>query len=327
MSTDWQNTSAYQGREWKPRPESLLEEMASNSGIWSSFQVNSEWSDLKVVALYRPRNELQAIMRPQAVQHLKPLTIPRLAREYGGLLKLYLQLGIHVVELKPNLLPKAMRHAPPNLMFVRDLFFNTMEGCIISRMASRVRAGEEKFAAASLAGQGMPIRATVSGRALFEGADALWLDKGTVLCGVGNRTNRAGYGQLRAILQSQGVHCLPVALPEGVQHLLGILQIVDADLAVARVEKAPKSLLGHLRKRNMHVVPVGETNEVLTRQGMNFVTIRPRTIVMAKHCPELRALYEQHSIEVAAEAEISQLCNAAGGLACATGIVAREAVP
>jgi len=327
MSTNGLNTSAYQGRGWKPRLESLRQEIASKSGIWSPFQVNSEWSELQVAALYRPRSELNAIKRPQAVQHLRPLTIPRLYREYRGLLKLYRQLGIHVVELAPSLLPKALRLAPPNLMFVRDLFFNTMEGCIVGRMASRVRAGEEKFAAASLAAQGIPIRATVSGRALFEAADTLWLDTRTVLCGVGNRTNRGGYAQLKAILQSQGVHCLPVALPKGVQHLLGILQIVDGDLAVARVEKAPNSLLGHLRQCKMHVVAIGESEEVLTRQGMNFVTIRPRTIVMAKHCPKLRALYEQNGIDVAAEVEISQLCNAAGGLACATGIVARRVVP
>jgi N-dimethylarginine dimethylaminohydrolase len=327
MSTNWQNTSAYQGRGWKPRLESLRQEIASKSGIWSPFSVNSEWSELQVVALYRPRSELNAIKRPQAVQHLRPLTIPRLYREYRGLLNLYRQLSIQVIELDPSLLPKTLRLAPPNLMFVRDLFFNTMEGCIVGRMASRVRAGEEKFAAASLASQGIPIRATVGGRGLFEGADALWLDQRTVLCGVGNRTNRQGYGQFKAILQSQGVRCLPVALPNGVQHLLGILQIVDGDLAVARPEKASKSLLGQLRQRKIHVISVGESDEVLTRQGMNFVTIRPRTIVMAKHCPELRTVYEQNGITVAAEVEISQLCNAAGGLACATGIVARRVVP
>lgn len=325
MKLDWRKTSAYQGRGWKARRGSLREEIA-RSGIWSSLRVNSEWSRLEAVALYRPRTELRAIKDPRRVQHLQPVVPSRLHAECKSLIQTYRRLGVRVIELDPALLPGAMRTPPPNLMFVRDLFVNTPEGCVIGRMASRVRAGEEKFAAATLAAQGIPIRATIGGRGLFEGADALWLDSKTVLCGIGNRTNKSAFLQLKDILQAQGVQCLEVVMPKGVQHLLGILQIPAERTAVVRVEKASAALIKLLRRRRFDIIPVHESEEVQIRQGMNFVTVDSGKIIMAKHCPELRGWFEAAGLKIAAEVEISQLCNAAGGLACATGIVGRKMV-
>ena len=57
---------------------------------------------------------------------------------------------------------------------------------------------------------------------------------------------------------------------------------------------------------------------------MNTVTLGPRTIVMPTNCPDLKRLYETNGMTVAAEIDINQLLNGAGGLACATGILARE---
>jgi N-dimethylarginine dimethylaminohydrolase len=81
--------------------------------------------------------------------------------------------------------------APPNVVFMRDLFFMTPEGAVIARPAAEQRAGEARLVAARLADLGVPILATMRGDACFEGADALWLDPKTVLIGIG-RTNREG---------------------------------------------------------------------------------------------------------------------------------------
>ncbi|MBX3020564.1 MAG: hypothetical protein KF799_02710 [Bdellovibrionales bacterium] len=321
MKQDWSKTSAYQGRGWKPRTHSLREELGRH---WNGFGVNSEWSKLEAVALYRPRLELTKITSPRRVQHLRPISRPQLEREYKTLVAIYRSLDIQVVELDPSLLPLNLREAPPNLMFVRDLFVATPEGCVIGRMASRVRAGEEKFAAVTLAAQGIPLRATIAGRGLFEGADALWLDPHTVLVGVGNRTNKPAFSQLKEIFASQGVQVLATLMPAGVQHLLGILQIPAPRLAVVRTDKAPKPLIQLLRRRGFVIVPVPECAEVTQLQGMNFVTVDNGKIVMAKGCPDLRGWLESAGLKVVAEAPISQLCNAAGGLACATGIVGRR---
>ncbi len=209
-------------------------------------------------------------------------------------------------------------------MYVRDLFVNTMCGAVVARMASAVRAGEEKYAAFALAGLDIPIAATVAGKGLFEGADALWLDEKTMLCGTGNRTNREGFLQLKRALALQGAEVLSVPMPGGVQHLLGLLQIVDRRLALLRTGKAPAALKAVLKRRGFKIIPVPETDEVRLRQGMNTVTVAPRRLLMPSGCPGLKALYLKAGLRIAAEVKISQLINGAGGLACATGILARD---
>jgi N-dimethylarginine dimethylaminohydrolase len=215
--------------------------------------------------------------------------------------------------------------AKHNLLYVRDLFFATPKGAVVSKMKGAVRAGEEKHAARALGQLGVPILKSISGRGTFEGADALWLNPKTVLCGVGNRTNAAGFRQLRGVLKKQGVKTVAVAVPRGVQHLLGMLQLVDRDLAFVRTEVAPENLKTLLARGGVRVVPVPETEETTRRQGMNLVTVAPRKVVMAKHCPVLKRLYEKAGVTVAAELEIGQFIRGAGGLACAVGILARRA--
>lgn len=324
MKLDIENSPAYQGRGWKARSAAMHEELGT---LFSGWRVNSEWSQLQAVMLYCPRGELKNIRRPREVQHLYPVAVPLLQRQVRALAKAYRRCGIKVVEIDPKHLPIRSGQVPPNLMFVRDLFFNTMEGAVLSRMASRVRAGEEKFAAASLARQGVMIRASITGRGLFEGsADAMWITPKLVAVGVGNRTNPKGLMQLRQLLRGQGVRVLAVKMPRGVQHLLGILQIVDRDLALVREEKAPSALLRLLRAHGYKTVGVPESIEVQLKMGFNFVTVKPRTIIMPAGCPELKSIYRNAGLRIAAEVDVSQICNAAGGIGCATGILARKVV-
>jgi N-dimethylarginine dimethylaminohydrolase len=315
--------SAYQGRGWRPRRETLAEELASGRGLWSPCRVDSEYKKLEAVVLYCPGNELRGIRAPNQVQHIDRMEAAALKKEYALLAAAFRRLSIEV-HFMPRAFAGSRWPVKHNLMYVRDLFLNTREGAVVSRMASAVRAGEEKHASLALSELGVPINRTISGAGLFEGADALWLDSRTVLCGVGTRTNREGFRQLSGALKAQGVKTLAVELPRGVQHLLGILQIVDRDLALLRTGIAPRGLAALLKKRGFSIVPVPETDETTLRQGMNVVTAAPRTILMPGGCPELKRLYRSAGIRVAAELDIRQILRGAGGLACATGILSRR---
>lgn len=315
--------SAFQGKGWRPRLKSLSAELAEGRGLWASWRVGSEYERLEAVMLCCPGRELRSVRDPNAVQHLERIDPAAIEREFAAIASVFRKLGVEVHAL-PRAFERGRWPVKHNLMYVRDLFFNTREGAVVSRMASAVRAGEEKHAARALAELGVPINRTISGSGLFEGADALWLDPETVLCGVGNRTNAAGFAQLRAALTAQGAEAIWTPLPRGVQHLTGIMQIVDARLAFVRVEIAPKSLVRLLVRRRFSVVPIPEIEETTARQGMNIVTVAPRTIVMPTDCPTLKRAYAAAGVAVAAEVEIEQLRRGAGGLACATGILSRR---
>src|SRR5204863_8067850 len=107
-----------------------------------------------------------------------------------------------------------------NQVFARDQFWMTPEGAVVGRMAAEQRAGEERFATWALGTLGIPIIATLHGRATFEGADALWLRPDVVLLGIGQRTNAAGFDAVAAIARSLGATVISIALPSIVQHLL-----------------------------------------------------------------------------------------------------------
>lgn len=311
--------SAYQGRGWKPRTADMAVELARAGAP----RVNSEYKRLKAVLLCCPGREMADIKDPNAVQHLAKINPLKIRREYRELAAAFRKCGVAVRTMKTDFPGGGKKPDKYNLMYVRDLFLNTMEGAVVARMASAVRAGEEKFAAFALSRLDIPIVRTIAGKGLFEGADALWLDERTVLCGTGNRTNAEGFVQLRQTLALQGVDVLKTGLPGGVQHLLGLLQIVDRKLALLRAGIAPARLKSVLKRKNFTVIPAPETDEVRLRQGMNIVTVAPRRILMPSGCPGLKALYLKAGLSVEAEVEISQLLNGAGGLACATGILER----
>lgn len=316
MKLNVEKTAAYQGRGWKMRTSDA-------PGVWAGLRVNSEWAPLRAVMLYSPGGELRRIKSPLGVQHLYPIVVPHLQRQMRALAAAYRRCGVRVVELKPG---RDMGRVPPNLMFLRDLFFVTPEGAVISRMASRVRAGEEKFVSAALSEQSVMIRGSVAGRGLFEGADALWLTPKLVVVGRGARTNKEGFAQLKAHLGAQGVACVAVKMPRGVQHLLGLLQIVDRRIAVVRTAKAPLQLMRLLKKRGFRVIGVKESDEVREKLGFNFVAVGARRIIMPAGCPELKSVLVRAGVRVAAEVDISQMCNAAGGIGCVTGILSRKVV-
>jgi N-dimethylarginine dimethylaminohydrolase len=315
--------SAYQGRGWRPRPGRLADDVARGRGLWAPLRVDSEYKRLEAVLLHRPGPELARVRRPNDVQHLERIEPAAIGREFAALAAVFRRRGV-AVRAVPRL-----RGGPwpekPNLMYARDLFFATPEGAVVARMASAVRAGEEKHAALALAELGVPVNRTIAGAGTFEGADALWLDARTVVCAVGARTNAEGFRQLGEALRAQGVAAVPVKLPSGVQHLLGLLQIVDARLALLRTERAPRELTRLLKRRGFRIVPVPETEETVVRQGMNVVTVAPRAVLMPDDCPDLERLYKSAGLTIAAKLDVRQLRRGAGGLACAVGILSRRA--
>jgi N-dimethylarginine dimethylaminohydrolase len=212
-------------------------------------------------------------------------------------------------------------------MFAADLFFMTPEGAVLARPASPVRAGEERQVARRLAALGVPILRSLRGTATFEGADAAWLDPGTVLIGRGLRSNAEGIAQLRSLLEEMGIAVIPVDLPAGAMHLMGLLRLVDRDLAIAWPKRTPDTAIEALRERGIQVAFLPDTAEVLAeaRAGMalNFVTLGPRRILMVDGNPVTRAFLEDHGI-VCLSVPADELAKAAGAVGCLTGVLWRD---
>jgi N-dimethylarginine dimethylaminohydrolase len=319
--------AAYQGRGWRPRRRAHEAEVRAGL-LWRPAGVSSEWGPLEEVMLHVPPARTPPPRDVNAVQHLAPVDFAALAEEIEALAACYHRLGIEVdrVAARPPL-PGRSRAPLYNLVFVRDLFVMTPEGAVVARMASEARAGEERHVAAALASIDVPIVRSVVGSGTFEGADALWLRDDLLVVGVGQRTNAAGFEQVRECVRAQGRRCVSVPVPAGVQHLMGAVQAVDRDLALVRGVLLPGELRELLTGLGFTLVELPEGEEVRRRQAMNVVTVGPRRVLMAAGCPESAAALREAGVTVVEELRIAELAKAAGGLGCATGVVRRAALP
>jgi len=308
--------SAYGGEGWHPRQQSLRDELGI---LWASCGINTEWARLEAVLLHRPGSELAVSVDPNAVNMLAAVDLDTAQWEHDALATAYRAAGVTVEYITPGSQP------PPNLMFAADLFAMTPEGAILARPASIVRAGEERLMAQTLAAMGMPILRSISGSGTFEGADLMWLDPHAVVIGCGLRTNERGAAQVAAVLAEMGVEALQVDLPFGSMHLMGMLRIVDQDLAIGYPARLPHRAVQALQQRGLQVAWIPDEEEARCGYALNFVTLGPRQILMPAGNPVTQAFYEHLGIECRT-VEMGELGKAAGSIGCLSGILRREKV-
>lgn len=283
---------------------------------WSPRVVNSEHGSLFEVLLALPDPGLRPVTDPATVGHRASVDFRLLGEELMRLAICFESLNIGVRFLSAGVHCGGETSAY-NRMLVRDLFTMTPQGAIVARMAGIARAGSERHVARTLALLNVPILRTISGDATFEGADLIWGRSDVAFVGTGRHTNAAGFAQVSVTLREQGVRAIEVPLPDRVTHLQDLVQIVDSDLAVVQAH-ASAELRDRLCGFGMALVELPEDLE-----GMNFVVVGPRTVVVPSGSPGVTAALRRAGVAVAAELEASELVKTTGGIASATGILWR----
>ncbi len=310
-------SGAYGGAAWSPRLGSFREEIAESWGDWG---VSSECGRLRAVLLHRPGRELDEIEDFDVAQ-MRADVRPQVARaEHDALAATYESHGVAVHYLERT------RPDKPNTLFVRDLMLMTPEGAIVTRPASTVRAGEERYVAEALARLGVPILMSVHGHGTFEGADVVWVDRDLCFLAEGLRTNCEGADQVERMLREIGVRdVVRVGLPYGVMHLDGLLGILDRDLAVVWPRRTPHRAVATLRERGFRLVEVVDEREAQECLPMNAVALAPGEILMPAGGERMRAAYEEAGV-ACHMVEVGELIKAGGGIHCMTGFLKRDEI-
>jgi N-dimethylarginine dimethylaminohydrolase len=310
-------TAAYGGEHWSQRVAAMREDMPA---WWGDWGVSSECGTLRAVLVRRPGPELDAIEDFDKVQMRADLDPDKARAQHDGLVAAYRSHGVAVHCVENGRLDK------PNSYFIRDLMLMTPEGAIVTRPASTVRAGEERFVAEALARIGVPILMTVHGRGTFEGADVTWIDEDLCFLAEGLRTNEEGANQVERTLREIGVgQVVRVGLPWGAMHLDGLLNVLDRDLAVVWPRRTPTKVVRTLRERGFRFVLVEDEHEAHHCLPMNFVALAPGKILMPAGGDRLRAAYEAAGVECHT-VEIGELIKGGGGIHCMTGFLKRDPV-
>jgi arginine deiminase len=311
---DLSKYSAFGGKGWSPRTRSLEEEIGI---LWGSCGINTQYKPLKAVLLHKPGAELKELVDPDSVQMLDIPDTEQASKQHDSLAEAYEAEGVTVHYVDPLGTPT------PNLMFVADLMFMTPCGAILARPASTVRAGEERWVARRLAELGIPILESIRGKGLFEGADAAWIDKDTVMVATGHRTNHQALWQITGLLDEMDVDVIHVGLPYGSMHLMGTLRIVDEDLALCWPGRVPYDAVAELREKGFSVYFIPDLDEAAGGMSLNFVTLAPRRILMPGGNPVTEYFYEELGIGCHT-VTIDELIKAAGAVGCLSGVLERE---
>ena len=303
------------GPGWRPRTGSHEEEVRAGT-TWTVCGCRSEVAPLRAVLLAVPPAALGAVGDPAGELMLDRVDLPTIRAQAADLAAAYRAEGVtvHMVPMPDEV--------SANVVFMRDLFFMAPSGAVLARMAAQQRAGDERHVAAALAARGIPVLRTVAGNAVFEGADAQWLDPRTVVVGTGFRTNAAGAAQVREVLAVDGVRVVEVPLGPGVQHLLGSMVPLDEHTVALHSAAAGAELRAVLADHGYRVIEFEPDDELLHARGLNLVPLAPGRVLMPAGAPGIRRRLEAAGVAVRV-VDVGEYVKAAGGIGCVTGILHR----
>ena len=243
-----------------------------------------------------------------------------LVREHSEFVNLLSSLGctVHTAQAVDGLVDAVYMHDP---------MIMTPHGAILLQMGKRVRQPEPAQIRKDLERIGVPILGELTGSAIADGGDKVWLDAKTLLIGHGYRTNGEGIEQIRKMLAPYGVEVHAFDLPhfqgpEAVLHLMSVLSPISQDKAVVYEPLAPIRLLEFLKSRNITWLTVNDT-EVHT-QGANILTVEPNVVVLAAGNPEIEGKLRKSGVTVHIFNGANVAVKGDGGPTCLTAPLLRR---
>lgn len=280
----------------------------------NSFGAQSMVAPLRKVMVRRP-DESFAVEDPEEWHYTARPDLQTAMEEHDALVEVLRSSGSEVVfhsEPLPGL---------ADSIYVFDPAIVTDAGAVILRMGKSLRSGEEPAIERQLLSAGVPILGRLSGTALAEGGDLLWLDDRTLAVGIGFRTNREGAKQLEQILAPLGISVLTVDLPfwkgqEACLHLLSLISLIDSDLAVVYLPYLAVRFWRELQRRGFCMVQVPD--EEFLSMGPNVLALEPRKCLMLEGNSVTQSRLEELGCDVKTYKGQEISLKAEGGPTCLT---------
>ena len=308
------DVDAIPGERWFPKETGFEEDLGL---YWGDWGVASEVDTLRAVLLRRPGKEIENFDAGEYRFSDQPIDVELMRKQHDSVAELYRQHGVKVFYVEEQ------REDRPNAIFCRDLVFMTPEGAIITRPGMAARRGEERYIAKALADLGVPIVRTINGDGMFEGANAMWVDRKTVVLSTGSRCNRSGFEQVETELRRMGVtEVLHMQQPYSNIHIDGLMNPASNDVLLVHASQVPYDVLDVLKKKGYKIVEAPSQTEVREHFGCNFVALEPGLIVMPEGNPRCQEALEKSGIKVIT-IDISEILKGRGALHCITAYLKR----
>lgn len=176
-------------------------------------------------------------------------------------------------------------------LYAHDPVKFTKKGAMILKSGKKLRQPEAEMYKEFLQKKNIPILGELTGDAVADGGDLVWLDDRTLLIGHGYRTNDEAIRQIKEMTKEIVDECIVVPLPhdqgeEDCLHLMSFISIVDENLAVVYSRLMPVFLRQMLLKRGFQLVEVPD--DEYQRLGCNVLAVAPRICVMVSGNPQTK---------------------------------------
>jgi N-dimethylarginine dimethylaminohydrolase len=282
------------------------------------FGAFNNWGTLKTVAVRRPQDAFVSDAKIDGEwQDLNFHSRPDLAnavQEFAAVDALLKATGADVIHLPPA------DGLTLDALYTHDALVVTPRGLVRPRMGKPQRRKEAQANGAALEALGMPIAGDITGEGKLEGGDLVWLDRHTLIAGVGYRTNEEGCRQLQKLCGDDvDVKWFDMPHYKGrtdVFHLMSVLSPLDHDLAVVYLPLMPVRLVELLEARGISFVhvPDGEFDTM----GCNVLALGPRHAMSVAGNPETVARMQAAGVKVEVINGVDICRKGEGGPTCMT---------
>ncbi|WP_391120192.1 dimethylarginine dimethylaminohydrolase family protein [Psychrobacillus sp. L3] len=200
-------------------------------------------------------------------------------REYKGFIEI---LEKHVPQI--DYLPAADTVGLDSI-YAHDPVKFTPAGAIILKSGKKLRQPEAIVYKKFLQEKEIPIIGELTGDAVSDGGDIVWLDDKTLVVGRGYRTNDEAILQLKEMTATYVDEFIVVQLPHDqgeaeCLHLMSFISMVDKDLAVVHSPLMPVFFRQLLIERGIQLVEVPKAE--YDTLGCNVLALAPRVCVIVE---------------------------------------------
>lgn len=265
-------------------------------------------SRLKKVLVSRPQ-----FLKPAPINEIAKkwkdtvMDVPTMLREHEMFVEAYKKAGVEVEFLEPD-------EERPNSVFARDFGGCVKEGYIMGRFKLDMRYKEHIDYKKRMEELGIPMIGEVK-EGLFEGGDFMFMNEHWVAVGMADRTNEAGLGEIKKILEPLGYEVTGVPLKKEYLHLDMCFNLVDDHLAVSYRQGLPEEFRKLLAERNIEIIDVPE--EAIYLHGCNLQALGEHRVLSLKQNERVNEKLAAKGMEVI-ELDITEILKAGGGPHCMT---------
>lgn len=312
-------------------PEPGFDSVSEQTEVWGRpWGCATDIGKLRVVLMHRPGPELSVVDANKPLPEVGGFgdpdkgwywmgktmpDLPAMQAAHDALAATLKAEGVEVVYVG-DAAPGRMKQ-----IYTRDSVIGVRGGAIVTRLARRVRRGEELPVTRALAKAGCPILATLHGEAVFEGGGFALLDEKTAICSVSVACNPEGVRQVKALLETLGIELIPVHNPGYRIHIDGAFIMVDYETAIVNVNELPYPFIDYLKGRKMKLIDLPPEDNAFS---LNCLAVAPGRVVMhTSVTPRLADRLDKNGITVLS-VDYDCVDLGGGGIHCSTAPLARD---